>query len=103
MLTTFGDDSLSAAFSFLIRMIEPDEDPAEVLGVLVDTRVKSLDLFLLEEPEHVLLEGTGALARNDLYEGSLGGDRLGDDLVEGAVDIAPFVVNVVEIQDQLHR
>jgi hypothetical protein len=33
-----------------------DEDPAKVLGVLLDPVVQRLDLLLLKEPEHVLLE-----------------------------------------------
>ena len=103
MLTTFGDDSLTATFSFLIRMIESDEYPPEVFGVLVDAGVEGLDLFLLEEPQHMLLERARTLARNDFYEGSLRGDRLSDHLIEGTVDVVPFVVDVVEIEDQLHR
>ena len=103
MLTTFGDDSLTTAFSFLIRMIESDEYPPEVFGVLVDAGVEGFDLFLLEEPQHVLLQRARPLARDDLDKGSLRGDRLSDHLVEGAIDIASFVVNVVEIKDKLHR
>src|SRR6476620_6449351 len=35
---------------------EVDEEPPEVLGVLLDAVVERLDLFLLQEPEHPLLE-----------------------------------------------
>jgi hypothetical protein len=43
-----------------------DEDPAEVVRVLLHPVVQRLDLFLVEEPQHPLLELTGALSRDDL-------------------------------------
>jgi hypothetical protein len=45
-----------------------DEEPPEVLGVLLDAMVERLDLLLLQEPEHPLLELPRALARDDLDE-----------------------------------
>ena len=42
---------------------EVDEDPPEVLGVLLHPGVQGLDLFLVEEAQHPLLQLPAALAR----------------------------------------
>src|SRR6202161_342389 len=82
---------------------EVDEDAAAVLGVLLDPVLEGLDLLLFQEPEHVLLELARALARDDLHERGLGPDRLVDDVPQGAVDVVAVVVDVVQVQLELHR
>src|SRR5215468_8770121 len=79
-----------------------DEEPAEVLGVLLDAMVERLDLLLLQEPEHPLLELPRALARDDLNERGLLRHRLVDDRLQGPVDVLPTVVDVVQVELQLH-
>src|SRR2546421_7735117 len=81
---------------------EMDEEPTEVLGVLLDAVVERLDLFLLQEPEHPLLELPRALARDDLNERGLLRHGLVDDRLQGPVDVLPAVVDVVQVQLQLH-
>src|SRR5579862_2911899 len=81
---------------------EMHEDPAEVLGVLLYPVVERLDLLLVEEPQHVLFQLTGALARDDLDQRRLLPYRLVDDGAQGPVDVTPAVVDVVQIQLELH-
>src|SRR5215472_780890 len=82
---------------------EVDEDPAEVFGVLLDAVVQRLDLLLLQEPEHVLLELAGALARDDLDQRRLLPDRLVHDVAQRPVDVPAAVVDVVQVERELHR
>src|SRR5206468_12341190 len=46
---------------------EVHEHPAEVVRVLLHPVVQRLDLLLLQEAEHPLLELPGAVARDDLH------------------------------------
>src|SRR5487761_1512874 len=81
---------------------EVDEHPAEVLGVLLHPVVQRLDLLLVQEPQHPLLQLARALARDDLDERSLLLNRLVDDRPQGPVDVTPAVVDVVQVQLELH-
>jgi hypothetical protein len=56
-----------------------DKDPAEVLGVFLDAVIERLDLLLLQEPQHVLLQLPGSLAGDDLDQRRLRPDGLVDD------------------------
>src|SRR5215468_6111493 len=81
---------------------EVDEEPPEVLGVLLDAVVERPDLLLLQEPEHPLLELPRALARDDLNERRLLRHGLVDDRLQRPVDVLPAVVDVVQVELQLH-
>src|SRR5262249_38123493 len=81
---------------------EMDEEPPEVPGVLLDAVVERLDLLLLQESEHPLLELPRALARDDLNERGLLRHGLVDDRLQGPVDVLPAVVDVVQVELQLH-
>src|SRR5580704_18930009 len=78
------------------------EDPAEVLRVLLNPVVLGLDFLLLEETQHVLLELPGALTGDDLDQRSLRPDCLVDDAAQRAVNVLPAVVDVVQIELELH-
>ena len=77
---------------------EVDEDPPKVVRVLLDAMVLGLDLRLVQESQDPLLELTGPLARDDLDQGRLGPRSLRDDVLQRFVDVAPAVVDVVEIE-----
>src|ERR1700746_184134 len=81
---------------------EMHEQPAEVLRVLLDPVVIGLDGLALEEPQHVLLELSRPFARDDLDQRCLLFHRLVDDRLQRAVDVLPAVVDVVQVQRQLH-
>src|SRR5437762_3585687 len=81
---------------------EMDEEPPEVLGVLLDAVVERPDLFFLPGTEHPLLELSRALARDDLNQGGLLRHGLVDDRLQGPVDVLPAVVGVVQVELQLH-
>src|SRR5262249_38326858 len=80
------------------RLLPADvhEDPAEVVGVLLDAVVERLDVLALEESQNVLLELAGSLARDDLHQRCLLGDRFLHDRVEGALDLPAAVVDVMQ-------
>src|SRR5208282_1925531 len=82
---------------------EVDEHAAEVLGVLLHPVIERLDLLLLEEPEHVLFKLARALAGNDLDERRLLPDRLVHDVAQRPVDVLAAVVDVVQVEFELHR
>src|SRR5215469_7789122 len=79
------------------------EYPAEVLGILFNPVVERLDFLLLEEPEHALLELARPLPGDDLDQRRLGADRLVDDAAQGAVDVLAAVVDVVQVELELHE
>src|SRR5215475_12339643 len=81
---------------------EMHEQAAEVLRVLLHPVVFRFDLLLLKKPQHVLLELSGALARDDLHQRGLLRLRLVDDRAQGPVDVLPAVVDVVQVKLQLH-
>jgi hypothetical protein len=74
-----------------------------ILGVLVDAVIEGLYLLLLKKTKNLLLELAGALAWDDLHLRGLLLDGLLDDPVQRPVDLAALVVDVVEIQLQLHK
>src|ERR1700723_3379425 len=81
---------------------EMHEQPAEVLGVLLDPVVLGLDVLALEEPQHVLLELPRPFTRDDLDQRRLRGRRLVENRLQRAVDVLPAVVNVVQVKLELH-
>src|SRR6266566_4411728 len=81
---------------------EVDEQPTEVLRVLLHPVVEGLDVLAVEIAQYVLLELSGPLAGDDLDEGGLLGHRLVDDLPQGPVDVRAAVVDVVQVELQLH-
>src|SRR5436190_12337168 len=82
---------------------EVDEEAAPVLRVLLDPVVQRLDLLLVQETQYPFLQLTRSLAGDDLHEGRLLGDRLVDDAAEGAIDIESTVIDVMEVELELHR
>src|ERR1700760_4619243 len=82
--------------------LEVDEQSAEVLGILFDPVILGLDFLLVQEAQHVLLQLTRTLAGNDLDQRGLLGFGLGDDVAQRPVDIGTPVVDVVQVQLQLH-
>src|SRR5260370_19468362 len=82
---------------------EMHEQPAEVLRVLLDPVVLGLDVLALQEPQHVLLELSRPLARDDLDQRRLLFHRLVENRLQRAVDVLAPAVNVVQVKLQLQR
>jgi acyl-CoA thioester hydrolase len=85
-----------------LPVAEMHEDPSKIVGVLLDAVVKRLDLLLVEEAEDMLLQLAAALAGDDLDEWCLLRYRLVDDRPQRTVDLAATVVDVVQVQLELH-
>jgi len=66
------------------------------------TRWYSALISFVEEPQHPLLQGSGPLAGDDLHQRSLLLHRFVDDVAESAVDVGAAVVDVVQVQGELH-
>src|SRR5438045_1826036 len=81
---------------------EMNEKTAEVLRIFLDSVVFRFDLFLLKKPQHVLLELSGSLARDDLDQRRLLGLRLVDDRPQRPVDVLAPVVDFVQVKLELH-
>src|ERR1700722_12447171 len=81
---------------------EMHEQPAEVLGVLLDPEALGLDVLALEEPQHVLLDLPRPFTRDDLDQRRLLGRRLVENRLQRAVNVLPAVVNVVQVKLELH-
>jgi AcrR family transcriptional regulator len=81
---------------------EVHEDATEVLRVLLDANVLSGGRVLLKESQHVLLELARPFARDDLDQRRL--LRLGvrEDLVQCLLDLRAPVVDVMQVERQLH-
>src|SRR5215472_4119702 len=78
------------------------EDPPEVLRVLFDSNVLRRWTVLIKEPQHVLLELAAALAGDDLDYRRLLRDSLVKDTLQGPIDFRALIVDVVQVQLQLH-
>jgi hypothetical protein len=65
--------------------------------------VKALDVLAVQEAQHPLLELTRALPRDDLNQGRLLLDRLVDDRSERSLDLIAPVVDVVQVELELHN
>jgi hypothetical protein len=78
------------------------EDPSEIVRVLLDPVIEHSNLLLVEETQYALLELTASLAGDDLHEPYLLLDRFIDDPSKSTVDIVASVIDLMEIQLQLH-
>src|SRR5215469_2930284 len=78
------------------------EDPPEVLRVLLDPEMLRRWTVLLEEAKHVLFQLAGALAGDDLDQRRLLRRGLIEDPLERTLDLAAPVVDVMQVQRQLH-
>jgi hypothetical protein len=64
--------------------------------------IERLDLFLVEEAQHALLQMPGALAGDDLDKRGPLTHGFVDDVAQCAVDVVAAVVDVVKIELQFH-
>jgi AcrR family transcriptional regulator len=94
-------DGIAALVSALLPA-QMHEDATEVLGVLLDPDVLSGRRVLLEEAQHVLLELARPLTRDDLDQRRLLRLGLVEDAVQRLFDLRTPVVDVVQVERQLH-
>ena len=81
---------------------EVHEYATEILRVLLDPEVLGFDLRLVQEPEHPFLQRPGSFAGDDFDQWRLLGNSLFDNRAQRAIDIAVAIVDVVQIERQLH-
>src|SRR3569833_881635 len=81
---------------------EVHEHPAEVVLVLLDPVVERFDVLALEAPQDVLLQLACSLVGVVLVVWCLLRDGRGDDPRERPGDLPAAVVDVAEVQLQLH-
>lgn len=82
---------------------EMDEHPSEIVGVLFHPMVELLHLLRVQEAEHPLFQLARSLAGDDLHQGRLLGNGLVDDVPQGLVDVRAAVVDVVQVEFELHQ
>lgn len=75
--------------------LEAHEESPEVPAILVDAMVLLLDLRLLQEAKHLLLELARAFAVNDLDHIDLLAHSLGNDAVQRLIDLPATIVDFV--------
>src|SRR5699024_3718238 len=80
-----------------------DEQPPVVLAVLLHPVVARLDVLAVEEPEDPLLQLAAALAGDDLDRLRPGAFRLVENALQRTVDVRAPVVDVVQVEGELHR
>lgn len=78
------------------------ENPAEVLAVLLHSMILSLDLLPVQEAQYVLLEGAGSLSGYYLDQRTFLGNGFVDDREQRPIDVAASVVDLVEVEGELH-
>src|SRR4051794_6399854 len=83
-------------------MPEVDENPAEGFPGLLHPEGERPDIPLVAGAKDVLLERTAPLAGDDLDQRGLLRDRLVDDPAQRPVDVATPVVDVMQVERQLH-
>src|SRR4051794_39521178 len=81
---------------------EVHEHPAEVVRILLDPVVEGLHILAVQEAQDSLLELARALPGDDLDERCLLRDGLGHDRGERVFDLVPAVVDVVQVELELH-
>src|ERR1017187_7296346 len=81
---------------------EMHEKPPEVFRIFLYPMIKSFDFLLLQESEHMFLQLPGALAGDNLDQWRLFPHSLVDDVLQGAVDVLAPVVDVMQVEFQLH-
>jgi hypothetical protein len=82
---------------------EMHEKPPVILGVFLDPVIQGLDLFLIEEPENPLLELARPFTGNDLDHRRFLRHCFIDDVPQRSVDVLTPVINIVQVQLELHR
>jgi hypothetical protein len=82
-------------------VLESYEQTPEVITVLVDPVVHLLDMRLLKEADHLLLQLSAALAGDDLHHWNTLVHRFFHQLVQGTIDVAPLVIDVVQVEFEL--
>src|SRR5262249_57032481 len=95
--------SMLSSLNGALLPAEVHEKSAPVLGVFFDPVVQGFYFFLVQEPEHVLLQLAGPFAGNDLDHRRLLRHRLVDDGAQRPVDIVSSVIDVVQVQLELHH
>ena len=78
-------------------MLEPHEQPPEVVAVLVDPVVHLLHMRLLQIPDHLLLQLPRPFSRDDLQNWDATVHTMFHRFVQGPVDLLALVENVVEV------
>jgi hypothetical protein len=79
-----------------------DEHPSKIVRVLLDSVIERLNLLLVEKSQYALLELAASLARDDLHQPNSLLDRFFDDASKGTIDIVAPVVDLVQVQLELH-
>ena len=93
-----GEALLIATVRPRTLVLEPDEQATEVIAVLVDAVVQLLHPRLLEVADHLLLQLSAALARNDLQHGDPTVHAESHRLIQGPVDLVALVEDVVQVE-----
>jgi hypothetical protein len=75
-----------------------DEDPTEIMRILLNPVIERPDVLAGEEAKHALFELTASLAGDDLNEPNFLLNGFLDDVSKGPIDIVASVVDLVEIQ-----
>ena len=78
-------------------MLEPHEQPPEIVAILIDPVVGLLHLWQLQKAKHLLLQLTAAFTRNDLQHIDAPIDAEFHRLFQCPIDLVAFVEDVVEV------
>jgi hypothetical protein len=78
--------------------LEVNEYPPKILVILLQAVIKLLNMSLIQESQHFLLELAAALARNDLDQLYLPVHGLLDNAIKLRIDLIAAVVDVMQIQ-----
>ena len=75
-----------------------NKDAAEIFIILLYAVIQLLDVTLIQEAQHFLLELPAALAGDDLDQFDLALERFFHDAIQLRIDLLAAVVDVVQIQ-----
>ncbi len=78
-------------------MLKAHKQPPEILTVLIYTVVFGLNVFLFQKTDHLLLQLSAALARNDLYERNAFLYGLLNNIIQRLIDLPALVIDVVQV------
>ena len=79
-------------------MFETHEQSAEIPAVLINAMILGLDVFLLQEPDHFLLQLSASFSWNDLDDRNALFNGFINNIIQGLIDFPALVVNFVKIE-----
>lgn len=79
-------------------VLESHKQTAEILAVLINTMILGLDVLLFQKADHLLLQLSAALSRNDLNDRDAFLHGLVNNIVQGLIYFPALVEDLMQVE-----